>query len=162
MTVCDTSGTSLVSNVRRTSPQQKLLSCGSDAEGNFEVRAEGRATDDPDWRVRVVQTNVSNQAIGQKGNFSLLERCHGRVQFQPASIKDTHESLKRWFSPIAFGNQTISFCCLNRISFKTQEEIHGFASLPRDRFALIVCNRLTKELSPRTGCLTTGRNDQSD
>jgi hypothetical protein len=48
---------------------------------------------------------------------------------------------------IAFGNQTISpetsgFCPIFRA------ETHGFASLPRDRFALIVYEPSCKELAP--------------
>ena len=38
--------------------------------------------------------------------------------------------------PIAFGNQTIS----DAEPWEEPAETHGFASLPRDRFALIVCN----------------------
>jgi hypothetical protein len=55
------------------------------------------------------------------------------------------------FLQIAFGNQTVSR------GLKTQET-HGFASLPRGRFALIVCNRL-KELAAE--CADFGGSDNS-
>ena len=63
---------------------------------------------------------------------------------------------------IAFGNQTISANeQLERPSFT---ETHGFASLPRGKFALIVCNRdLIKELCCRLGHpATTGKSIKHD
>jgi hypothetical protein len=50
--------------------------------------------------------------------------------------------LKLRLSPIAFGNQTISR--EKRLETTFSKETHGFASLPRGRFAFIVCNRLRK------------------
>ena len=55
-------------------------------------------------------------------------------------------------SRIAFGNQTVS---PTHWSFK---ETHGFAPLPRNRFALIVCNRQMNEkisVDDRSVTLTT-------
>ncbi len=69
----------------------------------------------------------------------------GAGQKRPAAIdiRTTrafgHGVLRIVSSPITFGNQTISGA--NGIKVPSREEIHGFASLPRGRFALIVCNR---------------------
>jgi hypothetical protein len=47
---------------------------------------------------------------------------------------------------MAFGNQTISRKRCAREKQSRPKETHGFAPLPRDRFALIVCNhRLAKD-----------------
>jgi hypothetical protein len=54
--------------------------------------------------------------------------------------------LKFWLSLIAFGNQTISWSVYENFrTFSQPLKTHGFASLPRSRFALIVCNRRLKE-----------------
>ena len=47
-------------------------------------------------------------------------------------------------TPIAFGNQTIFLARAGggRLALR-RRKTHGFASLPHDRFAFIVCNRLT-------------------
>jgi hypothetical protein len=96
-------------------------------------------------------------SAGKKRN-RYIARAGASEWFRPSlqalgqgEIKD----LKFWLSPTAFGNQTIS--SLTRALKKqalAHEETHGFAPLPRGRFALIVCNRyLTKSgaaLSPRT------------
>lgn len=57
--------------------------------------------------------------------------------------------LKRWLQQIAFGNQTISVNPYGPSNLLS--ETHGFASLPRGRFAFIVCNHHVGKINAALG-----------
>ena len=77
----------------------------------------------------------------KKAAFGREAKCSS-FREEDSTVEQRKVFLKLWLFPIAFGNQTISSRALFQEAFK--EEIHGFASPPRGRFAFIVCNRLVK------------------
>ena len=64
-----------------------------------------------------------------------------RLRARPYPAQTLQPMLRVWLSPIAFGNQTISPTDARQTAQRRPRKTHGFAPPPRDRFALIVCNR---------------------
>ena len=86
------------------------------------------------WSCRQLQLEGTCRMSRPGDRGVAAETVHPK-NFESSSAREhTRPSLK-WRSRIAFGNQTISGLA----------ETHGFAPLPRGRFAFIVCNhRLIK------------------
>jgi len=79
-------------------------------------------------------TSLKGDAV-RKGTRKLFRT--GRARGAP-----TGAVLKSRLSPTAFGNQTVSASFSAAVKRRAGvSETHGFASLPRGRFALIVYNR---------------------
>lgn len=76
-------------------------------------------------------TLIRGEAAGLSGT-SASSNKHARLNSCSRRLK------LPGFSPIAFGNQTISNATRSRKIRIVATETHGFAPLPRDRFALIV------------------------
>ena len=92
---------------------------------------------------------TSSRSIDTGGLTAVRSIVNRRRACAPASAR-SRPAREVLTSPTAFGNQTIS-AAAEGLGPRAGVETHGFASLPRGRFAIIVYNRCLRKNAPPGG-----------